>query len=100
MSQPAKAQQEQWATTLQNDRATLMAMPAFCRVMQHWISAAGVLRSTYHGENTHASAFSEGQRNLGLRMLSDLEAATPTAMATLAQHARPATRTTEPHDHD
>lgn len=78
-----------WQKQLNADRASLLKTPAFCRVMHDLLTLTGVWRISFAGESTHATAFAEGMRNAGLRLLSDLETADPTALALLKTHAMP-----------
>ncbi len=78
-----------WAKQLTQDRADLLAIPAFCRVMHEMLGACGVYRLSFAGEQTHATAFNEGMRNVGNILITQLEAANPSALLLLKQHAMP-----------
>jgi hypothetical protein len=100
MSQPTAEKRAilAWQQQLQADRAVLLTMPAFCRVMHEVLAEAGVFRLSFAGESTHATAFNEGQRNVGLRLLAELERAEPLALQHLRAHARPAVAPSLPED--
>ena len=83
----------EWQKQLEADRATLLQQPAFCRVMQALLAATGIWRISYAGEATHAMAFNEGQRNVGLRLVTELEQANPQALLRLKAHAMPTSET-------
>lgn len=64
------------------DRADLGAIFSTregARFFSALLDLCGVFRLSYQGEETHASAFKEGARNVGLRVLSALEAIDPQA---------------------
>lgn len=44
-----------------------------------------VFHTEFHGENTHMTAFAIGERNIGLRILSEMNAAAPNAYAAMLQ---------------
>lgn len=47
--------------------ATYQGRAVFWRIF----GEAGMYQTTYRGENTHASAYAEGRRSLGLQVLDD-----------------------------
>lgn len=65
---------------------------AYRALMQHqdgrlmmWdmLSECGVFQTTHQGESTHASAFNEGQRNVGLKLFLRLMKLCPDQYATM-----------------
>lgn len=93
-----EARVRQWEQQLTLDRDALLKTPGFCRVMWTELEMAGVFRSSFAGENTHSTAFNEGMRAAGLRLLSELSAANPAAMTLLQAHAMPTTSTKDETD--
>lgn len=88
MSHPNKALRER-EQQLREDVTALLALPAFCRVVSEWLAGCGLWHTTFRGEATHAAAFAEGERNTGLRIMAELEAADPAALLQLKKHALP-----------
>lgn len=82
------------------DRQALLTQPAFCRVMQDVLEATGVFRSTFAGEQTHAMAFQEGQRNIGLKLFAEFSEADPRFLLLLKEHALTDPTTPEDEGHD
>lgn len=92
MSTPAMQQRiADWETQLKRDRDGLLATPGFCRLMWHELEVAGVFRSSFAGELTHSTAYNEGLRGGGLRLLALLTDANPAALTLLQAHAMPTT---------
>ena len=58
-----------------DDLRTVMGTPEGARFVSWILDFAGVWRLSYNGEETHATAFKEGARNVGLALLSRLDAA-------------------------
>ena len=95
MTQVSQKRIELRQKQLKLDRQQLIALPAFRRVVQDFMQEAGLFRPTFAGEQTHTMAFSEGTRNAALRMLAQLEEATPNALALLQASALPIDSTSE-----
>lgn len=55
----------------------LMSLQQGRRVVWRLLSLAGVYRSSFHGEETHATAFAEGARNLGLQLINEIQRLCP-----------------------
>jgi hypothetical protein len=90
MSERTEQQRDaEWEQRLQQDRAWLLQQPQFCRLANEFLHTTGVFRLSFAGEQTHATAFNEGQRNMGLRWLAEFERADPMALQHLRTHARP-----------
>jgi hypothetical protein len=87
MKGPSMKQVERHQRQLLLDRQALLERADFRRVMQDFLEQAGIFRSSFAGEQTHSTAFNEGQRNAGNRMLSELEQANPNALALLRASA-------------
>lgn len=71
-----------WDELQKQDRADLGAIFSTregARFFSWLLDVCGVFRLSYQGEETHAMAFKEGARNVGLQVLSALEAIDPQA---------------------
>ena len=82
------------------DRADLGAIFSTregARFFSALLDLCGVFRLSYQGEETHATAFKEGARNVGLQVLSALEEIDPQARQRLrdADTEREVTRNDE-----
>lgn len=75
------------------DLQELMGLPAFRRFMARTAAAAGIMQTT-HGSDARHSAFREGRRNLGLELLSKIDAASPGAL--IAIWSEPLAKPQEP----
>lgn len=58
-----------------SDLTAVMAMPEGRRVIKKLLNDCGMFRTSYHPSSQ--IYFNEGQRNVGLRIWADLEAACP-----------------------
>ena len=71
-----------WDELQKQDRADLGAIFSTregARFFSALLDLCGVFRLSYQGEETHAMAFKEGARNVGLQVLSALEEIDPQA---------------------
>lgn len=55
-----------------NDLKAVLSTVQGRRVIRRILTEAGIFRATYAGENTHATAFGEGKRNLGLFIYAEI----------------------------
>ncbi len=94
MSTPRKA--KDWATQLRLDRQSLIERPEFLRVFNDLMDMTGVFRVTHAGEQTHASAFNEGMRNVGLKLFAELTQADAQFLLKAMPHRNTETPTEEP----
>lgn len=60
-----------------NDVAFILATPEGRRFYWRWMSRCGIFKSSFTGNNT--TFFNEGERNIGIEMLSDMNTADPEA---------------------
>jgi len=61
------------------------------RAWMYWIlNFAGVFRLSFAGEATHATAFNEGQRNVGQILFADVNRVTPAQYLTMMTEAQEA----------
>lgn len=63
--------------TEETDVQWLMSTQQGRRIMWRLLSLAGVFRISFAGEETHATAFAEGARNIGLVFMNDLQTLCP-----------------------
>jgi hypothetical protein len=80
----AKAARSQEARWEAEDLAALMATKRGRRTMWRLLSHAGVYRQSFTGEAL-STAFNEGQRSVGLRLMAILTAACPSEYALMVQ---------------
>jgi hypothetical protein len=69
------------------DLKAVMADPAGRRFVWRLLELAGIYRASFAGESTHATAFNEGQRSGGLRMLSEIFSACPGSYELMVKEA-------------
>lgn len=81
----AKARAEQEARWEIEDLAWLLSSKRGRRVMWRLLTNAGVYRLSYTQGDASATAFNEGQRNLGLRLLSLIMTHCSEAYASMVQ---------------
>ena len=67
------------------DAGTVLRTPEGARFFSALLELCGVWRLSYNGEETHAMAFKEGARNVGLTALGWLDEACEDARERLAQ---------------
>lgn len=79
-----KAQRDQEAA----DYGWLMADKRGRRIVAGLLERAGVFRSSFAGENSHATAFNEGQRNAGLVLLATINDHAPKGYALMLEETR------------
>ena len=79
-----------------DDIRALLSTREGARFFARLLAACGVFRLSYTPGDTHATAFAEGQKNIGLMFYSDLLEAEPNAQALL----RRGIREREVHDED
>lgn len=60
-----------------NDIKWLMANRQGRRIVRRWLAAAGIYRTSFVANDSHASAYVEGKRAFGLQILGDVVAAAP-----------------------
>ena len=65
------------------DLRALLSTREGARFFARLLAACGVFRLSYTPGDTHATAFAEGQKNIGLMFYSDLLEADPAAPLTL-----------------
>lgn len=70
------------------DLRTVLGTPEGSRFLSALLSLCGVWRLSYHGEETHATAFKEGARNVGLTVLDWMDAADEASRERLARADR------------
>lgn len=90
-----QAAQEQAAETAELTKLTndsdvewLMSTQQGRRVMWRLLSLAGVYRTSFAGEETHATAFAEGARNIGLQLIHEVQRLTPDAYSQMVKEQR------------
>ena len=64
-----------------NDLRKILAIPEGRRYIWRLWGITGVFRSSYTPKDANMTAFREGQRDVGLAMLQDINDASPTALA-------------------
>lgn len=69
-----------------DDMATILSMPQGRRFIWRYLEACGVFRTSFTGDN--ATFYNEGQRNVGLRLLADVNEAAPESYALMLQESR------------
>lgn len=74
-----------------DDLAAIAKQPGGLRFLHRLLTSCGVFRSSMTG-NSH-TFFLEGQRSIGLTVISDLGAACPDALVTLIRQANEQERT-------
>ncbi len=67
------------------DAGTVLRTPEGARFFSALLELCGVWRLSYNGEETHATAFKEGARNVGLTVLGWLDEASDASRELLAQ---------------
>ena len=72
----------------QEDLRWLMSDKRGRRIMHRLLSAAGIYRSSFTGDATLA-VFREGERNIGLRFLHDVQETCPERYVTMLQEQQP-----------
>lgn len=70
------------------DAGTVLRTPEGARFFSALLELCGVWRLSYNGEESHATAFKEGARNVGLTVLGWLDAVCEDARERLAQADR------------
>jgi hypothetical protein len=73
-------QQEDWRWLLADKRGR--------RIAWALLEEAGVFRSSFNPDRPHATAFNEGIRNTGLRVLASVMQADPEAFTLMSKEAR------------
>lgn len=68
-----------------NDFRAVVANAAGRRVVFDLLSDAGVYRSSFAGEQSHLTAFNEGRRDTGLRLMDRFERVAPAEFAKMLQ---------------
>lgn len=69
------------------DLLYVMTDPAGRRFMHKLLSEAGLFRSSFDSD-PHKTAFNEGQRNVGLRLMADIMAIAPSQYAQMIEEQR------------
>jgi len=64
-----------------NDLRKILAIPEGRRYIWRLWGITGVFRSSYTPKDANMTSFREGQRDVGLAMLQDINDASPTALA-------------------
>ena len=59
------------------------------RFMWRLLSASGVYRLSFAGEQSHTTAFQDGERNVGLRFLADVMDADPKNFLVMSDENKP-----------
>ena len=67
------------------DAGTVLRTPEGARFFSALLELCGVWRLSYNGEESHATAFKEGARNVGLTVLGWLDTACDASRELLAQ---------------
>jgi hypothetical protein len=71
-----------------NDLSEMLSSRAGRNVVWRWLAECGVFRMSYDGENTHRTAFREGQRSIGNFVLADIEECDPEILTRLRAEER------------
>ena len=58
------------------------------RFVWRYLEECGVMRTSFNGELTHSTAFAEGSRNVGLKMLADVNEALPSAYLQMVEESK------------
>lgn len=72
-----------------DDFRRLLAQPEGRRFVWRYLERCGVFRLSWHSGSSHGDvSFREGERNIGLMLLADIENANPHALITMMTEAR------------
>lgn len=89
LTEARKAKVDQATSNAKNDLLTVLATENGRRFVYDLLADAGVFRSSFVPGDPHGTAFNEGQRNYGVRLLSRLIADAPDQyMKLLKENAR------------
>ena len=92
LKEQAKREKFRRDNELADVKAALTSTPAGRRVLWRILELCNVERSTFSGEETHKSAFREGQRTVGTTILADAEEADLEGVMAMKQEAKGATK--------
>jgi hypothetical protein len=70
-----ETQRELESIRAQTDFKDVASTPHGRRLLRRILGECGIYRSSFAGEDTHSSAYREGQRSIGLSLLAQFEAA-------------------------